>query len=65
MTRTSESSSKEKSVDVRDKLKFTQTADKPPNKSLHLTWLIGDDFNCSKPEKVMNGDGHTPDPPSR
>ena len=25
---------------------------------------IGGDFNCSKPETVTNGDGHTPDPPS-
>ena len=26
---------------------------------------IGDNFNCSEPEKVTNGDSHTPGPPSR
>jgi hypothetical protein len=26
---------------------------------------IGDEFNCSKPEKVTDGDDHTPDPPSK
>jgi len=30
----------------------------------HPTWLIGDDFDCSEPETVTNGDGFTPDPPS-
>jgi len=26
---------------------------------------IGGDFDCSEPAEATNGDGHTPDPPSR